>query len=96
MPRFFFHLANGEHVLDERGLVLSDVEAARATAVASARSLLSAEILTGHLLLNSRIVIVEEGEEQVASVEFQDVVEMEGRPRLSGRLHPRKNRPQPT
>ena len=61
MGHFFFHLRAGEQlILDEEGLDLPDVSAARHEAVLSAREILAAAIRAGKAMVPDAIVISDE------------------------------------
>jgi hypothetical protein len=56
MARFYFHLRDGRDILlDDEGVELDGVEAAREQALRSARSILAAEVLEGRVPLHMRI-----------------------------------------
>jgi len=77
MPRFFFHIVNGNGFTeDEEGQELPDAERARAIAVDSARSLLSAEVSRGELDLTGRIEVADAGGKPLMAVKFDEVVEI--------------------
>jgi hypothetical protein len=77
MPRFFFHIYDDVVALDDEGLELADIEAARREAVRGARSLACEEVLHGHLHLHHRIEIASEAGDVVAAVAFKDAVAVE-------------------
>jgi hypothetical protein len=73
--RFYFDLRGGSSfIADEEGAELADEHAAVAAAVRQARSLLSADILTGTLNLNQEIVVSDAGRRELARVAFEDVI----------------------
>lgn len=74
MPRFFFHLYNDMIVTDGEGREFPDVEAARATAIAEAREVMTEEVRKGNLTLSHRIVIADESGSIVATVRYSDAV----------------------
>jgi hypothetical protein len=75
MPRYFFHVYNRSGAaLDEEGLELSDVFAARDHALRGIRSLLSAEVLTGKLDLHGHLDVAEPDGTKVARLEFGDAL----------------------
>lgn len=77
MPRFFFHLYDDIVARDEEGQELPDEEAARSKAFVSAREMVCAEVLQGHLNLRHRIEVEDESGMLLASVHFRDAVEIE-------------------
>ena len=78
MPRFFFHLHNGEDVPDREGLELPDREAAHGEAIRNARSIMAEEIMEGNLPLRDVIEVVDESGAAVMTVSFRDAVEIDG------------------
>ena len=75
MERYHFNVRNGTgYTEDEEGQELSDPDKARAIAVEGARSLLSAEALTGDLDLRGRIEVTDESGTVVNIVDFGDVL----------------------
>ena len=76
MPRFYFHVFNDKTSLDDEGQDLPDLEAARAHAVAGARSLMSDELKDGRLVLSHHIAIENEQGELLLDVTFSDAVEV--------------------
>jgi hypothetical protein len=81
VPRFFFHIANGERFLDDEGVVLPDVPAAIAVASVGAREMVAEDLKQGHgLPLNDRIEIYDESGRIVGIVTFRDAVGHEGKP----------------
>ncbi|HEX8669028.1 MAG TPA: hypothetical protein VF727_11735 [Allosphingosinicella sp.] len=76
MPRFYFHVCNGDGFTpDEEGSELPDAETARAEAVRSARSLMSDELRDGFLNLSSFIEVEAEGE-HLFTVTFEEAVKI--------------------
>jgi hypothetical protein len=67
MPRYFFHLHNDIDALDEEGVELVDLDAARARARHSV-----------HLVLDHHIDIADESGAILETVRFGDVVTVEG------------------
>ena len=78
MPRFFFHLHNGEDVPDREGMDLPDREAAHGEAIRNARSIMAEEIMEGNLPLRDVIEVVDESGVAVMTVAFRDAVEIDG------------------
>ena len=78
MPRFYFNLYNDVTALDEDGVDLPDVAAARAEALRSVRGLAAAQVMEqGRLRLSDRIEVVDGGV-VVARVTVADAVTIEG------------------
>jgi len=75
MGRFHLNIRNGSGMTeDEEGLELAGPEEARRKAIEGARSMLSAEVLSGNLDLRGRIEVTDEQGDPVLTVEFRDVV----------------------
>lgn len=75
MALYYFHLRDGVDVLlDPEGCELPDLGVAEARALASARSILSADALEGLLKLDMRIDVEDSAGDIVHSLEFQDAV----------------------
>jgi hypothetical protein len=79
MPRFYFHLYNDLVAMDEEGLELPDLAAARETAKANIRDIM-AELVKedGRVTLQHRVEIADETGAIVATVPFRDAVAVEG------------------
>jgi hypothetical protein len=81
MPRFFFHIADGEQFPDEEGIILPDIRAAIQVAAAGAREIVAEDLKQGNgLPQNERIEIEDESGQIVATVTFREAVGLEGRP----------------
>jgi hypothetical protein len=81
MPRFFFHIADGEQFPDEEGIILPDIRAAIQVAAAGAREIVAEDLKQGNGLPQyERIEIEDESGQIVATVTFREAVGLEGRP----------------
>ena len=79
MPRFFFHIANGDCVPDAEGSELPDLAAARETALTGAREMIAEELKQGKdLSLEDRIEIEDEAGRIVAVVTFKEAMGLPG------------------
>lgn len=79
MPRFFFHIADGEQFSDEEGVILPDVRAAIQVAAAGAREIVAEDLKQGNgLPQNEGIEIQDESGHIVAVVTFREAVGLEG------------------
>ena len=76
MPRFYFHLRDGESIDDPDGIYLPDTRSARLEAIRSARDIMAEDIRRGHLSLASRIEVTDENGEPILAVPFREVVEI--------------------
>lgn len=79
MPRFYFVLNEcGDVTEDPEGLVLPDLEVARAKAVEAARDIMSAELLTGKLCLSCHIEVADAARNTLLTVPFSAAVSVSG------------------
>lgn len=78
MPRFFFHIRDGEPVDDPDGMFLPDARTARLEAIRSARDIMAEDIRRGRLSLSSSIEVTDENGEPILAVPFREVVDIEG------------------
>jgi len=76
MPRYFFHIREEEQVIvDDEGIDLPNLEAAREEAVAAARQLLSQSVLKGKACNGRVFEITNENGIVVLSVPFRETIE---------------------
>jgi hypothetical protein len=78
MPRFFFNVFDEGTKIDEVGLDLPDLAAARIAAVEEARAILSDEARNGRIDLSHRIEVEDEERRPVLLLPFSAAVEIEG------------------
>lgn len=77
MPRYHLHLYDRVGVsLDEEGLDLPDLDAARASAIDGIRSVASQDVLGGSLDLEGRIEIADAAGAILGIVPFSEAVEV--------------------
>ena len=76
MPRFFFNVYNDEITMDNEGAELPDLEAARAYAVRSIRSLAVDSVLQGHLTAHHHLDILDEDRNTLATIRFDEAIEL--------------------
>ena len=74
MDRFFFHVFDDIEARDDDGEELPDLDAARAWAMAGARSLACEQVERGCLDLRHRIDIADVSGQILASVSFREAV----------------------
>jgi hypothetical protein len=74
VPRYFFHVFNDQTSLDDEGLELPHLDAARAHAILGARSLMGDSLKQGHLDLSHHIAIQNERGELLLDVKFGEAV----------------------
>jgi len=78
MPRFFFNVFDDAAVIDEVGLDLPGLAAARQAAVEEARAVISEEVRNGRIDLTHRIEVEDEARRPVLVLPFSAAVEIEG------------------
>ena len=79
MPRYYFNLRDDIDAVDEEGRELPDLEAARDAAVLYAVEMAGASVTEQRKLdLRHRIEVSDDAGEVVDSVEFRDVITVEG------------------
>ena len=76
MPRFFFHIRDGESIEDPDGMYLPDTRTARLEAVRSAREIMAGDVRRGRLALSSWIEVTDEHGEAIFAVPFAEAVEI--------------------
>ena len=76
MPRFFFHLRDGESIDDPDGMYLPDMHTARLEAVRSARDIMAEDVRRGHLELSHWIEVTDEQGEAIFALPFREAVEI--------------------
>ncbi|HET9639725.1 MAG TPA: hypothetical protein VFP12_11000 [Allosphingosinicella sp.] len=77
MPRYFFHLYNDIVTMDEEGLDLPDLEAARANGIKEAREMMLETVAEGRINFSHRIDIADESGAVVDSITFAEAVRVE-------------------
>ena len=77
MPRFFFHVYDDTIALDDDGMDLPDVDAARQEALVGARSLICEEVSKGRVNLRHRIEVEDEDRRPVLTLPFGSAVQVE-------------------
>jgi hypothetical protein len=77
MPRFFFHVFNGNgETPDDAGIDLQDQSAARKIALDSIRSMIAEEARQGTIDLNGFIVLKDEPGNVLLTVDFIEAFEL--------------------
>lgn len=75
MPRFYFHLFDGAHIIDDEGVELPNVATAREVGIESAIHVLAAEMIEkGTITLANRIEVEDEDHRTVLTLPFRSVV----------------------
>lgn len=78
MPRYFFHLQDGQETRDEEGVQLPDVAAARDVALENARSMVCEDVMNGQLNLDNRIEVTDEQGAILLTLTFREAFEIRG------------------
>lgn len=79
MPRFFFHISNGNgNTPDEEGLELADQAAAVVIAIDSIRSMVAEEARQGRVDLRGHIELRDDDDNVLLVVPFDDAIEVLG------------------
>ena len=76
MPRFFFHLRDGESLDDPDGIFLPDTRSARLEAIRNARDIMAEDVRRGRLALSSWIEVTDENGEAIFAVPFAEAVDI--------------------
>lgn len=76
MPRFFFHIRDGESIEDPDGMYLPDTRSARIEALRSARDIMAEDVRRGRLALSSWIEVTDENGEAIFAVPFAEAVDI--------------------
>ena len=78
MPRYFFNLYNDVIAIDEEGVELADLAAARAHGIHETRTMAAESARKGHLNVHHRIDIADETGTVVDTITFGDAVTING------------------
>lgn len=76
VPRFYFNVYNDDVTMDDEGIELPDAHAARDRALEEARNLAAHSVQQGHLVFHHRIEVLHEQRSPVASVRFDEAVQL--------------------
>ena len=76
MPRFFFHIRDGESIDDPDGMYFPDTRTARLEAVRSARDIMAEDVRRGRLALSSWIEVTDEQGEAIFALPFREALEI--------------------
>jgi hypothetical protein len=77
MPRFFFHVCNGDgYTSDDEGIDLAGQTAARGIAIDSVRSMVAEDVRRGIIDLDGRILIRDLSGNDLLTVEFGEAFEL--------------------
>lgn len=79
MPRFFFHLATpGELMIDNEGIELADLEAAKELALASAQDIAEETAAEGYDISKYIFKVTDDQGRQVMQCAFKDLLHDDG------------------
>ena len=76
MPRYFFNVYDDVVAVDEEGLDLPNLQAARLHAIAGARDLIVSQVKHGYMIRSHWIDVADEQGAIVGTVTFGDAVEI--------------------
>ncbi len=76
MPRYFFNVYDDVVALDEEGMELPNLQAARLHALAGARDLIAAQVKHGYMVRSHWIDVAGEQGEVVLSITFGEAVDV--------------------
>jgi hypothetical protein len=68
MPRFYFHVKNGFPVRDRNGVVLPDIDAAKAHAAGYAKDMANLELGLAGKMTPGQVVVMDDDGNEVLSV----------------------------
>lgn len=73
MPRYFFHVMDGKALIDEEGVDLPDINAARKQAIRTAGEILADGEASGHLMAEFpwQMTVVDDERRTVFTLAFQ-------------------------
>jgi hypothetical protein len=75
MPRYIFHIyERGQATLDDEGVELDGIDAAREEATVAARELMSADVLSGLAPDGRRFVVTDEQDVVVFDLPFEEAI----------------------
>ena len=75
MPRFYFHVHNDADVIDDEGLALPDLAAAKQAAIDGAREMMAEHVTHGRpITLRHRIDVADEAGKILASLPFRELI----------------------
>ena len=77
VPRYYFNMFDDRVTIDDEGLELPDIAAARAEALRGARSLIASQAAEGRICLNCRIEVEDENRRPVLTLPFTAAVEVD-------------------
>ena len=76
MPQFFFHVYDDVVAVDEEGVILPNLDAARLQALKGARDLIAEQVRHGYMVLSHWIDVVDEQGAVVLHLSFGDAVDI--------------------
>ena len=76
MPLYKFHVYNDDHTVDRLGQHLADDDAARTTALGSARQIMAHELMGGRTINLSHWIEIEDEDGEMTVVPFRDAIDI--------------------
>ena len=76
MPRFFFHVYDDVIAIDDEGVTLPNLDAARLQALVGARGLMAEQVTRGYLVRSHWIDVVDEAGAIVLHLPFADAIDI--------------------
>jgi hypothetical protein len=76
MARYYFHLYDDVVTIDDEGMDLPNIIAARDTAIAMIRGLICGDVQNGRLDLRHRLEVSGQDEERLLTVRYGEAVEL--------------------
>lgn len=76
MPRYYLHVHDTLHAIDEEGVDLPNLRAAYAKAISGLRDIVSHEVRSGVLSTYSQVSITDERGKWLGVVTFMDAIEV--------------------
>ncbi|WP_416222297.1 DUF6894 family protein [Sphingomonas sp. LY160] len=82
MPRYFFHLQDGSCIADTEGLVMKDLESARAYALRAVREMLAEDLIfAAEISYDDSVLVKNEAGATLLQISFNSAVGLPAPPR---------------
>ena len=76
MPRFFFNVYDDRIAIDDEGLELPNLAAARLQAIRGARDIIAEQVRHGYFILSHWIDVIDADGEKVLTLTFRDAIDI--------------------
>lgn len=76
MPRYYYNVFDDSVAVDDEGLELPDIAAARVEALRGARSIIAEQVARGRICLNCRIEVEDADRRPVLTLPFTEAVKI--------------------